>query len=502
MKKICFIIIIAVSSLFISNNTSAQTSDIVYFMRNVPGSYKMNPAMTPVAKFYLNFPVISAFNLDFGTSGFVYKDLINQHPQYADSLQLDLKGFYGKLTDNNFFKLATNFELFGFGFSVGKKNYVSLGIDLNFDTRINFSKDLIGVLVYGTDLSNAQVNILDGKLISMNAYLTPSIGYTRVVNDKLTVGLRAKMPFGLLNIETEKSSLSLDFNNGISAIGDFLIRTSNIYGKLQMSGLNDPTSPEIIENINVDEMLKNRGFAVDLGATYKLRKDMLVSFSIQDLGYIKWSTNTTNIQSKNPGGKFTIEPININGNGENDDSFEGIEDSIISKLDLEAVETESYTTMLPTKIYAGYTWNFAKTQFLNALYKASIGNNYFDNQLSLFYNCQLERYLNVSIGNTFMFGGKNSSSSMLNPSAALNLNLYMINIYFGGAVSSSYNVAEMSGVNFFFGTNLAFGYKNYWKRDDKTQPEQTPIPEIIEEPIPEPTPTPTEPIPTTPPTGK
>src|SRR5690554_6195984 len=142
MKK--YIFILAGIILIGIGNLNSQNSNIMYFMRNVPGSYSMNPANTPISKFYLNFPAISGFNIDFSTSGFAYKDIINQHPIYQDSLQIDLKGFYSKLNDDNHLKLSTSMPLFGFGFKAGK-NYISLGLDLNFDARLNFSKDLIGV---------------------------------------------------------------------------------------------------------------------------------------------------------------------------------------------------------------------------------------------------------------------------------------------------------------------------------------------------------------------
>lgn len=473
MKKHIFILLII--TLLIGNKLSSQTSNISYFMRNVPNSYNMNPANTPVSKFYFNLPGISGFNLDFSTSGFAYKDIINQHPIYEDSLQIDLEGFYNKLNDDNYFKLSSSISLFGFGFKTGK-NYFSFGLDLNFDTRLNFSRDMIGVLVYGSSLNSNIINILDNKLLSLNTFISPSIGYSREINDKLSIGLRAKLPLGIANITTEKSKLSLDLNDGVSVMGDFLIRTSNVVGRLEMSGLNSPTSPEFIQDINVSEMMSNRGFALDISGSYKIRKDMVVSLSIQDLGFIKWNTNTTEIVSKNPGGSFTIKPIEFDlNNDEDQDPFGNIEDSLMNALDLETRDASSYTSYLPTKIYASYTWNFAKTQFVSALYTGAIGSNYFDNQLSIFYNCQLERYLNLSLGNTFVFGSSGNSSA-LNPSAAINFNLYFVNFYLGGGFRSSMNVAKLTGFNAFVGMNFSIGYIDYWKKHDFESP-QPGIPE-------------------------
>jgi hypothetical protein len=133
--------------------------------------------------------------------------------------------------------------------------------------------------------------------------------------------------------------------------------------------------------------------------------------------------------------------------------------------------------MLPTKIYVGYDWNFSKRHHLNLLYKASLGSNYFDNYLSVFYSLQLERYLNISLGNTFAFENSFNNSKLFNPSIAFNANLLVFNIYFGGSLNSSYNVTKMTGLNFFFGINTSFGYNNAFK-DNKTEAkEETQIPE-------------------------
>lgn len=477
MKKTYIYIIIAISILFAFNSAQAQYNDISYFMRNIPTSFKMNPAMTPVSKFYINFPA-SNINMNFSTSGFAYKDIITRRAD--DSLKIDLEKFYNKLTDNNYFKLGTNIELFGFGFQAGKKNYVSFGLDFNLDANFNFSKGLIGTLLYGTESSDKKSQIFDGKLVSINSYIAPSVSFTRIINDQLTVGLRAKVPFGLANITTEDSKLTLDFNNDkITAMSNFMIRTSIIAGSLNFAGIrsmtednNNNDNDTIFNRLDnaseiMKQALKNKGLAFDFGGTYKLNKNMLVSFSVQDLGFIHWASNVTNVKSKNPNNSYEfngIGNVDINDNNSISDQLNNIKDSLINHLDLETVKGESYTKMLPTKIFAGFTWNFTKTQFLNALYKASIGNNYFDQYLSLYYSLQLERYLNLSLGNTFAFENKFDNVSMLNPSLALNLNLYCINLYFGGSLRSSYNISEITGLNFFVGMNLALGYTNYWEK--------------------------------------
>jgi hypothetical protein len=482
MKKLFINILFAFSIVLVSNNTQAQYSDITYFMRSTPFAYKMNPAIMPTASMYINYPVLSGINVNFGTSGFAYNDLIKRRDD--DSLMIDFKSFYDALSDRNYIRLDGNFEILGFGFNIGEKNYLSFGVDLNIDSRLSFSKDLFGFLSGERFSKNETIDIFTKDILSINSYLSTSIGYTRVINDKINVGGRLKLLFGIANVYSEESELTItQDNSGLTAQGNFLIRTSNLAGKIDFSGVNDSTNKDkfnLDSPINASNIFKNMGLGIDLGATYKLNDKMLFSFSIKDLGFINWTTNATNIVSKNPNGKYTFRGFeNIATDSSFSNQLEQIGDSVIQALDVKTTEGEAYSTMLPTKVYIGYTWNFAKTQYLNALYKATIGNNYFDNHLSIFYSLQLERFLNVSLGNTFAFENNFHNIKPFNPSVALNFNVYALNLYVGSSLNSSYNVAKMTGVNFFFGINLALGYNDLLKQKDKdkNKDDESQIPE-------------------------
>ncbi|MDD2529789.1 MAG: DUF5723 family protein [Bacteroidales bacterium] len=481
MKKILLTIVFLYLFLLSNNSIKAQYSDISYFMRNTPFSYKMNPAQIPTSTFYINLPILSGINIDFKTSGFSYNDLIKRRDD--DSLYFDFKGLYNSLSNSNYIKMNGNFELFGFGFNAGKKNYISFGVDLNFDTRLRFSRDLFGVLSGDKTFSNESISVIDNDILSLNSYVSTYLGYTRAVNDKLNVGLRAKFILGLANITTEESKLQITQNDqGITAQSNFLIRSSSLIGSLKLPGLNSSDSIEF--DINSDSIManimKNKGFGIDLGGTYKLNDKMILSLSIQDLGFIKWAANTTDIVSKNPNGTYTFTGFqNISSDSSFSQQSDQIVDSLTQAFDITTRRGETYTTMLPTKVYVGYDWNFSKRHHLNMLYKASFGSNYFDNYLSVFYALQLERYLNLSVGNTFAFENSFNNIKAFNPSIALNFNLLILNIYFGGSLNSSYNAAKMTGLNLFFGINSGFGYNNPFKvnKEEPKAENETQIPE-------------------------
>src|SRR5574344_1807680 len=140
MKKNYIIIVIL---FFIGIQTiKAQRNDALYFATNTPQSSFYNPAKQSDLNMYMSLPIISNFGIDFHTSGFCWKDIVNKNPQYPDSLRLDIDGFSKKLNDNNYFDVSFNTDILGFGFRFKEKNYLSFSIMMNVDARLNFSKGL------------------------------------------------------------------------------------------------------------------------------------------------------------------------------------------------------------------------------------------------------------------------------------------------------------------------------------------------------------------------
>ena len=89
----------------------AQRQEISYFFKEVPNLSNLNPAMTPSSGFYVS--LLAAPSFGFNTSGFCYHDIINRHPQYPDSLRIDVDGFMDKLKRNNYLAFEYEHGLFG-----------------------------------------------------------------------------------------------------------------------------------------------------------------------------------------------------------------------------------------------------------------------------------------------------------------------------------------------------------------------------------------------------
>lgn len=489
MRKIYKII---VSGLFIclfltSNNKSIAQKDILYFLREAPQVMQYNPAITPCSNFYLSL-MLGVTDIGVHTSGFSYHDLIHKHPIYSDSLQLDLEGFRTQLSDNNFINFNYDMDLLGFGFKIGK-NYFSYDLSLTLDSRVNFSKGIFDLILEGSNANNGNIRLLDGRLLDVNSYITNAIGYTREINDRLSIGGKIKLLSGIVNIHTNEANLELNFKDSekISAHGELDILTANIIGDLSITSLfKENASADFIvpENLNtiLDHAMDNVGLSFDLGASYRLLENLELSASVVDVfNFISWNTHTTQIINNKPFEEIVFEGItssidSIETNFET--QINSLADSISSALDVRTQNISSYTTHLPMKIYFGATYNFGKVNYLHALFNTKIGaGRIYDTHISLFYSLHT-RLLSLSFGNMFR------STNLFNPSALISLKLGKGQIYVGGNLHTNkdFNVADYNGFDVFMGINTTIGKSNYWSQHKWTEHSKKQEPIILESP--------------------
>ncbi|MEE1226856.1 MAG: DUF5723 family protein [Bacteroidales bacterium] len=490
MRKIYKII---VSGLFIclfltSNNKSIAQKDILYFLREAPQVMQYNPAITPCSNFYLSL-MLGVTDIGVHTSGFSYHDLIHKHPIYSDSLQLDLEGFRTQLSDNNFINFNYDMDLLGFGFKIGK-NYFSYDLSLTLDSRVNFSKGIFDLILEGNNANNGNIRLLDGRLLDVNSYITNAIGYTREINDRLSIGGKIKLLSGIVNIHTNEANLELNFKDSekISAHGELDILTANIIGDLSITSLfKENASADFIvpENLNtiLDHAMDNVGLSFDLGASYRLLENLELSASVVDVfNFISWNTHTTQIINNKPFEEIVFEGItssidSIETNFET--QINSLADSISSALDVRTQNISSYTTHLPMKIYFGATYNFGKVNYLHALFNTKIGaGRIYDTHISLFYSLHT-RLLSLSFGNMFR------STNLFNPSALISLKLGKGQIYVGGNLHTNkdFNVADYNGFDIFMGINTTIGKSNYWSQHKWTEHSKKQEPIILENPV-------------------
>lgn len=337
MKKILVIALLLFSHLII-----AQPETTMYTLSGVVQHSNYNPAFVPNYKFVFSIGMVSAHS-HYSNSSFKYNDLVVKR---GDSLVADLPHFEEQLHDKNYVTVASDVEVFRLGVKAGKKLYLNWYITNKAYGRQMIPKEFVSLLSDGNATLVNQNSSFAPQFEGL-AYLESAWGASYLVNDKLTVGARIKLLRGVLNVTTEDTeiTMALDENYATTLSAQVNVKTSGIQS--------------MDDEIDFKNYLKNKGLALDLGATLKITKELTVGASLLDIGGINWKHDTYAYTLDKSEATYTFEGIDLQKvlNGD-DDYLDAEKDSIEEKFDLQEGTIGSYRTPLPGKMYltASYAW--------------------------------------------------------------------------------------------------------------------------------------------------
>ncbi|MBI4947218.1 MAG: OmpA family protein [Bacteroidetes bacterium] len=464
-------------SLLTQHALFAQQDLTLYNIEVVPQRMYANPAFKPAySSVNIGLPLISSQYFNFGSSGFKYSDLIRHRAD--DSLYVDVDNLIKKLGKKNYFIAAYRTDLLSFGFQV-KKNYFSFNATEKVDSRFRYTKDLMELFWKGNGaLMDKDLNL--GFGLNLSHYREDGFGFARQINDKLTIGGKLKYLYGMENVWTEKSDVTLNTDSKYFA----MTAKSNVI-------INTSIDTNAFNNFSVANYVfkkKNSGMGIDLGGVYKYDDKITLSASVVDLGFIRWKDSTTNYESRNPEGSFTYQGIDLEQFIKDPlltigDAMNKTRDSVTKALKIDTLH-HSYTTWLSTQIYLGA--NYVVTEKSNAgfLFYSQIFDKAIHPGVALSYNQRLGRWLAASASYSIY----NRSFTNVGLGLALNggpLQLYIVsdNI-FGGILAKVgdqlYHVVPIyaKNANIHFGINLTFGRKSLDKDKDGIPDKDDACPDI------------------------
>jgi hypothetical protein len=446
-----------------------QESSTMYFMKGVPQSYQLNPAIQPGCRFFLGLPALSPLNVYFENSAFSMKDII--FPS-GDSLitilhpNADKNELLGSLTPVNTLQVYTSTDIFSVGYR--RENlYYTFDLSEKVYTRLSMNDDLFDLLLTGNkrgdhfNFSNTNADV--------TSYLELALGNSRIVNDRLKIGTRLKLLLGQINVTTDIKDLSLKTDE------DWTIRSKfNIH--MSVPGIHVPVDEDgevAFDSIGfdsefdpldlVESAFGNIGLGLDLGMQYILTDKLILSGSIIDLAAIRWDANTYNIRQD---ASFVYSGIEIHP-GDTAGATSNFIDSLSSAFRFTA-DRDPYYTMLPVKLYVGGMYQVIDLIGFGILSRTEYYKRHLREQLTLSANFSPIKILTFSFSytlfndtyNNFGFG----FSSRLGP-----FNLYFIsdNIPTGYALEQSSGMIlpyDNKILNIRLGLNLVFGCRQVKKK--------------------------------------
>jgi hypothetical protein len=437
MKKILSILL-----LFLAFNGFSQQDFIMYGLQDIPQSTYSNPSNRYDGKFFIGFPALTSHYFSFSNSGFSYSDAVSKK---GDSLYLNFDDLLKEIDDKNYLSINSKTDLLAFGFSLGDKTQLTFNVTENMNFKFVYPKDFIQFITKGNASFNGETANFDGIGFGANHYREYGVGISRQITNKLRIGLRGKYLYGMENIYSEKTDISLTTDSStfeILAEADITYRTS---------GLNttDNAKDDIVDYLSGRD---NTGFAADFGADYQFNDKLSFNASVLDIGYINWN-HDIETQSNN-GGTFNFSGIEIDAFGSRDTSsevFDEILDSLENTFEL-TESNESYTTKLTPRIYIGANYKLSERHMAGFLIQTEVFQGTVKPSFTLTYNRKMTKWITLASSYSYF----NNSYSNLGFGFSLDpgpVQFYVISDNLLGA----FQPQNTRHLQVRFGMNLIFG---------------------------------------------
>jgi hypothetical protein len=462
MKTIKYIII-SVLFICLSLLTNAQeVNNTLYFLKNNPQNKYLNPAIQRNYKSYSTFPLLGKIYINYSNTGFAYNDIIHKGSgNLSDSLIIDLDKFYNTIKKNNYILVSSEISYLSFGAAQGK-SFVTFDFTNKSDFRLGFDKIFLGYFINGNSMYRGSNYDLGSISLNMLSYNEIAFGVSRAINDRLTIGVRAKLLMGIANINTEKST----FNIFTSETGDKLVINSEYLIRASM-----PVNYKTDENGYIDDFeikddispagivlnTNNLGYAFDFGAFYKISDRITVSAAAIDLGIINWNDNATILKQKT---SYTFNGVDLSNSLDDtsadykpiEDLFNDISDSITNQLKPTYTD-QKYRTNLTGKLMISGTYNVNNWLSGGVLGRTDIYKGKWYPSLTVSANTYVLNGFSTAI--TYTIGNGSFNNLGLGLSTRLGaFQLYIVtdNILAPVIPHKTRNMNFAAGVNFVFGS--------------------------------------------------
>ena len=396
--------------------TSAQVEGTLHYMNSLPQVVINNPAFVPSYKFSVGLPFSSLYQ-GYTNNGFSYNDLVTNK---AGQVSADLTKWIKNLPDKTYIAPAVSIDFLRVGYRVNSKMYFTLNVTGKEYGHFVLPKNLASVFVEGNaPYINSTINI--SPALEAISYLETAVGASYEINKKLTVGGRVKLLHGATSVTTETSDIAIavDENYYLTASADLNIKTS---------GINSITGAGYEVSKEWKNYLKNRGLAIDIGATYRLLDNLTLNASLIDIGGIGWKNDLYQYTLDKSKANYTFSGINATDlfNGTANEYMDAQLDSIKNNFELQEGATSSFRTALPGKLFLGGNFEIVKNLNVGAVFFAQRFQGHFSPGLTTSLNKNFGRAISTSFSYTM------SNNSFNNIGAGLSFNFTPIQLYIVG----------------------------------------------------------------------
>lgn len=500
MKRLSLLILIFATSLL---SAIAQESSMLYFSKHNPVRHNLNPAFMPDGyKVYVGIPGLSNIDVFAGNNSYILNDFckIKNGDVYSVFDSIPGKGIKDVLSEAKRTikaNASTSINILNFGFTIKEKHFINFGINFKTDVSASVPSPWIENMFDTQDLSKLKGSFDLGRTTSdVNLYTEFALGLAEKLDEKSTVGVKFKYLLGHVSAHLDMSDvkIKMDYDEWIlKGKGEMYVSwpvlqinnmdNGQLYFDITQKEVKNSLGEVVDYEYDIDPMdfvkPQGHGFAVDLGATYKMLDDRLaLSVSLIDLGFLKWNTSAQRIVLDAEDG-FTFQAANMQ-DGETPmnmidlllDEFNRVEFNKFYYAD--TAKNLSYRTALTTKLFLGGEYSFLNDKIsVGLLSKLYMGRCRTREEFSIIGNFRPHRFVDLSLGYDFVTGAAH------NIGLGANFNLGPINLFVAADQiplkwSGGLPVHTM-GTHVSAGVNMLFGWTKFKQKKEESSVEDEEI---------------------------
>lgn len=348
-----------------ATNMDAQQIRTSYFMKQSTMQINLNPSFRPETG-YISVPVLGSIGAAYGSNGVSISDLL--YPKDGKLVtfldpSVEAGSFLDKLKESNQLNADFYTNILSTGWYVGSGFWT---VDLALKTSVNTAlpKSIFEFLKLGSGPNGTTYDISNID-IHANAYVELATGYSRPINDLLTVGGKVKFLFGGANMSAKFNQLNAELYDDqwkITSDGEMEMSMKGLYPEFKTDNLGG----EYINSFNLKSPgLGGFGTAIDLGANYQPLENLTLSAAILDLGFIHWNGKNTVRGVAN--GSFIYDGFDLDMNDDGsvppmDEQIDNLTDDLTNIFHFKQAKSNSRTTMLRSTINIGGEYSILDNQ--------------------------------------------------------------------------------------------------------------------------------------------
>ena len=361
--------ILASTLAMVGTGAMAQALQSAYFTDDYKFRHSMNPAFGNEQN-YVSIPALGNINVNL-RGNFGYQDVVFDNPMYPHGSDKRLTTFMnpyisaGEALDG--FSSGRNRLVGNVGITILSAGFKAFGgyNTIELSSRTSFGMSLpYELFEFAKNTGNKTYDMGDISMGAMS-YVELGLGHSRQINDRLRVGGKFKLLFGLGRADVKLEDMTADLSAADKwvvsgkATADVSVKGFKFESEMEDYNVESNGQYEQVSDFDVDGFgLGGFGIAFDLGAEYKIDDDWTVSAALLDLGFISWKENARAESSGQPFVFDGFHDVAVNSDSQNGTVLEDQTDQLGDDLlDFAHLEDKGETGGRTTGI--GATLNLA-----------------------------------------------------------------------------------------------------------------------------------------------